>query len=505
MQIEDIQNLEQISEFIRKKIGIYFPPNKYAEMSMKLKELARENGFKNIDSFIRSLSNGNGSRQKAEILASKLSIGETYFWRDRELFRVLEEELFPKLIREKENTRRVIRIWSAASSTGEEAYSIAILLKKLIPNINDWQITILATDINPNFLEKAKKGRYTEWSFRSAPAWLKTNHFKEIKHNEYALDESIKRMVHFSYLNLIEDVFPSLSNNTNGMDMIFCRNVLMYFSHEDIIKVSEKLYNCLLNDGVMITTPSESSHFLSPRFKTRLIKKVSLHLKEDKEIILDDGKILDNQEKIDFAELIKNANAARKKSAKTKKESLQSKGLRKTGTIPSAENEEIQPTNNNKIDDVLFFINKGEYERAESVLSKIMNSNANPEQLLLMARIKANLGKLNEALEYCNQSLELNKIDPVAYYIQSIIIAEKGDLELAYSSLKKSFYVDPQLVITNFMLANFANQLGRQAESKKYYSNTLDLLEKYKKEEIIPESDGMTAGRMMEIVNTING
>jgi len=432
MQVKDFQNLDILSEFIRKEIGIFFPPKKYTEMSVKITELAKEHGFKKIEPFIEYLSNENGSRQKAELLASKFSIGETYFWRDRELFRVLEEEIFPNIIREKENSRKILRIWSAAASTGEEAYSIAILLKRLIPNIYSWNINILATDINPNFLDKARRGRYTEWSFRSAPAWLKPNYFKKIKHNEYALDESIKRMVNFSYLNLIEDAFPSLSNNTNGMDLILCRNVLMYFSQQDIINVSDKLYNCLLPDGLMITTPSESFQYLSPRFKTRIVNRVSVYQKTDKEAKSIEKKVAEADVNVDIAELLRNAGELRRQNAKNKEKSTKKKAIKKDINQSLVDNKKTDNIESFDVEDVNYLINKGNYEKAESILAKTLSNKALPENLLLMARIKANLGKLNEALDYCDKSLEINKLNPLAYYIQSIITAEKGDLELAY-------------------------------------------------------------------------
>jgi len=102
------------------------------------------------------------------VLASHLTIGETYFFRDSGTFQALEEHILPELIRQRRGKNQQFRIWSAACATGEEPYSVAILLQKLIVNLDGWNISILATDINPQAIKKARLGIYNNWSFRSA-------------------------------------------------------------------------------------------------------------------------------------------------------------------------------------------------------------------------------------------------------------------------------------------------------------------------------------------------
>ena len=165
-------------------------------------------------------------------MASYLTIGETYFFRVEPDFNALENHILPELIHLRKDTGKYLRIWSAASSTGEEPYSLAILVRKLIPDIKDWNITILATDINTRSLAKAEKGIYGNWSFRNNPEWLKKIYFTPLLDERYQINRNIKDMVSFFYLNLARDTYPSLLNNTNGMDIIFCRNVLMYFTPE---------------------------------------------------------------------------------------------------------------------------------------------------------------------------------------------------------------------------------------------------------------------------------
>ncbi len=199
------------------------------------------------------------TRSQIEILASHLTVGETYFFRDKRLFKTLEESILSELIQLRRNSGRYLRIWSAGCSSGEEPYSIAILLSKMIPDIGDWGITILATDINTRFLQKAADGVYGNWSFRDIEPGIKEGFFNQKEDGRFEVLSRIREMVTFSYLNLVEDAYPSLVNNTNALDIIFCRNVLMYFVPELAGKVVRNLHRSLVDGGFLIVSPTESS------------------------------------------------------------------------------------------------------------------------------------------------------------------------------------------------------------------------------------------------------
>ena len=132
-------------------------------------------------------------------------------------------------------------ILSAGCSTGEEPYSIAIALHRSIPKIKDWNITIQATDINEKALAKARLGVYNPWSFRNSPSWLKSRYFDHKENRKYELIPEIKKMVTFVSCNLTEDDCYSVLPHTGTMDIIFCRNMLMYFTAEWAEKISERL------------------------------------------------------------------------------------------------------------------------------------------------------------------------------------------------------------------------------------------------------------------------
>lgn len=490
--IDDI-TIAEISNYIQRKIGLYFPPEKHDDLRNKLTEVSKEYGFEQISDLTKAILNNHDviNENLTKVLASNLTIGETYFWRDTGLFRILEETILPNLIRKKANVNKTIRIWSAGCSSGEEPYSIAILIKRLIPDIDQWNITIKATDINNQSLRKAVNGVYTEWSFRNTPHWLKEKYFSKTGINKYSLDERVKSMVNFSYLNFFEDVYPSLANNTNAMDIILCRNVLMYFSIEDIKKISDHLYNCLTSDGILITTPSESFQFLSPRFKITHLKDVALYKRKSKEkTILVESKKNNAPSKIGTS--VGHSNNKEKRLTNTNK--------LKTGTIRKTREIKNKVPN---FDEAIQAYEKGDYNIALKIIEGLPKKETNQQSHLFLARIKANMGKLQEALSQCELAVSKNKLSPEAYYLKATIETEVGDTQSAYKTLKKALYLNPDFIIAHFTLGNLARAQMKHKEANKLYDNTLDLLTGLEKDEIIPESDGITAGRLKEIITSL--
>ncbi len=235
----------QLSEFIAEKMALHFPRERWEDLQRGLASAAQEFGHADAAECIDWLLAAPSTQAQLQVLASHLTIGESYFLRDRPTLEALTGHIVPELIRARRGREQRLRIWSAACCTGEEPYSLAILLHEALPELHDWQVTITATDINPRFLHKAAAGIYGEWSFRDAPPWLKQRYFTPTADGRYAIAPRIKKLVNFAYLNLAQDVYPSLATDTNAMDVIFCRNVLMYFTPAQIRTVIGHLHPLL--------------------------------------------------------------------------------------------------------------------------------------------------------------------------------------------------------------------------------------------------------------------
>ncbi len=189
------------------------------------------------------------AREFEELIAD-VTVGETYFFREPLQFEFLRQTVLPEL--SQPMGRRAFHVWSAGCATGEEAYTLAMVLAEE----GCEQSRILATDISRAVLAKAKEGSYREWSLRGPAADLARRWLIRAE-DRYQVREELQRAVTFSYLNLASDEYPSASNGTSNSDLIFCRNVLIYFNRETILHVARRLYDSLAPGGWLVTSASD--------------------------------------------------------------------------------------------------------------------------------------------------------------------------------------------------------------------------------------------------------
>ncbi len=498
--------LSKISELVAEQTGLHFPVNRLHDLERGICSAAREFGFKDAESCIWWLLSSPLSKTQIEVLSSYLTVGETYFFREKKTFEMLERNVLPELIHSRQGNKKSLRIWSAGCCTGEEPYSIAILLSKMIPDIKDWNITILATDINPRFLKKAAEGVYTEWSFRDTPSTIKERYFKRTKEGRFEILPSIKKMVTFSYQNLVEDSYPSLLNNTNAMDIIFCRNVLMYFDHECQMKVIQNLYRCLMDNGWLIVSPSEISHVLFTRFttvnfhgaigykKSVLSDKFQVPSFDMQDASFKFHDISDKMQEIlplamDFASFSKPEIILPEKPGES---------LSLEAGIPKAEEIHADPYK-----EALALLEQGCFtEAAENIAVLLSLKKDDTKAMAFLARVYANQGHLSEAREWCEKAIVADKLNPGFHYLLATILQEIGQTEEAIVFLKRALYLEPNFVIAHFALGNLTKQQGKLKESEKHFENALKLLHDYRNDEILPESEGITAGRLKEIIKS---
>jgi len=160
------QLLDEIANLVAERIGLHFPADRRRDLERGLSAAASEFEFDNVESCLHWLSSSPLTKIQIEILASHLTVGETYFFREKKSLEIMEQSVLPDLIKSRRDGRR-LRIWSAGCCTGEEPYTIAIMLAGMIPDPERGDVTLLATDIDPRFLSKASAGVCSDWSFSS--------------------------------------------------------------------------------------------------------------------------------------------------------------------------------------------------------------------------------------------------------------------------------------------------------------------------------------------------
>ena len=452
--------LGEVSGFIAERMGLHFPEERWPDLARGLKAAGQELGFEYPDACVRWLRTRELTARQIETLASYLTVGETYFFRDPASFEALELEILPPLVARRSEAGRTLRLWSAGCCTGEEAYSLAITCARALPDLRAWNVSILATDINPRFLAQAEAGVYSAWSFRGAPRWLRERFFSPAPDKELAIDPTVKQLVHFAYLNLAEDVYPSLPSHTNAMDVILCRNVLMYFTPDHQRRVAAALHGCLVDGGYLLVNPAEASSALFPMFATENIGGVSLYRKTT--------------------------------SQPTGVESRP--GLVWPGPAPPVP---APPP--------AFIVAPAPPEPAAPATPAAPTPASPPENHRLRARTYANQGRLEEGLTSCRNAIAAERTNPAGYFLYATICNELGRLEEAVVALGKVLYLDQDFVLAHHALGGLHKRLGRKKESGRHLAIALQLLSARSRDEIVPESEGMTCGRLVEAVRAMTG
>jgi chemotaxis protein methyltransferase CheR len=255
-QVSNTETLPLFARFVERTLGLSFSDERLPELARKVAALSKEAGYPDPGQYMVKLMSAPLSRQQLDTLASTLTIGETYFLRDPKSYRILENHILPELVAARRGKDQSLRIWSAGCSSGEEPYSLAILLSRVIPDLAKWNVTLLASDVNPLALERGRLGVYGKWSFRNAPPWL-MGYFSKTEDGRFEILPRIRGMVRFSNINLAEEAVGLESYGANEMDIIFCRNVMLYFNAAQIEKTMTKFHAALKESGWLFVGPAE--------------------------------------------------------------------------------------------------------------------------------------------------------------------------------------------------------------------------------------------------------
>lgn len=478
--------LEEFAAFVAERTGLYFPRERLADLERAVSRAAPELGFADAGACISGFPASPPDKERLETLAAYLTVGETYFFRNKADFDAIENTILPALAAGKTGNDGNVRIWSAGCATGEEPYSIAMLLDKCAPALNGRGVSILAVDINPGALRSAGRGVYGEWSFREVPTDIRDIYFTKTRGNKLALLPRIKKMVDFSYLNLVEDSYPSLLTATNAMDLILCRNVLMYFRADLAEAVLRKFQASLKDGGWLILGPAEGPlTFRSPipGLKAAQIPGVTIYRKS--------GGPQPVYQHV-YPPLYPTGTQAPALSAAAVTEARP--------PLPPA-----PPAAPEKrpLEEAETLYGLGFYPEAEEKLEALLAAGPrNAAALLLLARVRANLGRLVEAERLCAKAIKAGKLYPPAHYLLGNIFLEEGREDEAALSFRRAIYLAPDHIPALLALGNLFLRRGASARARRYFKSAADRLARCKPDETPPDSEGMTADRLLTIARS---
>ncbi|MEG5159198.1 CheR family methyltransferase [Microcoleus sp. AT3-A2] len=472
-----------------------------------------------------------------------LTTTESYFMRDKGQFALLNRVIFPELIEQKRNLHKTLgmqptlRIWSAGCSTGEEPYSLAIVLKQLIPDWNQWKILILGTDINEKVIKKAPQGIYSHWSFRLVEPQIQKQYFHQ-RQNDWEINLELRESVNFSCVNLITDDFPNIYQNLYNIDLILCRNVFVYFEHKYISLVLKKFSKTLRPEGYLMTGHAEVYGQIMNEFEPKVFPESVVY--QHREAVPEENCQIESR----FA-TVGEANSAFREFPKADNMGDDSGELLTGETMPprfttNSNFPEIEMPPVLKISNPLGnmlpsrYLEDGLPNNAVSVTEKIIaenTQNPTPQMLILeakklfknqdyaeainkaqeaidlqghnfdayflIAQVQANAGNYSQAIEYCNRARKVEPGSVYTDYLQAQIAEEQGQLEIAKKLLKRTIYMCPFFVSAYIELGNIYNKEGQVKRAIKMYNSSCEILEGLPPNTPIDSQGKMTASQVL--------
>ena len=266
-------NFDYIRALVRRESGIVLEASKLYLVEARLEPIANARGDRSLDAFVMAVR---GDRKLQAQVVDAMTTNETSFFRDRHPFETIRSTVLPKLMESRQRDRR-LHIWSAACSSGQEVYSLAMMLEDHFPELNTWKVDIVATDISDQMLEKAKTGRYSRLEIsRGMPAAQLGKHF-DLEGSYYQAKRHLKRRLTFLKQNLHTGWL-----HAERSDLVLIRNVLIYFEERDKVRILEKAHRQLRPGGYLMLGASEALPNLKVEFERVAVGRTQLYRRPER-------------------------------------------------------------------------------------------------------------------------------------------------------------------------------------------------------------------------------
>lgn len=402
-----------------------------------------------------------------EHVAAELTVGESFFLRNEHHMQVLRETILPQ-IQQENQSRREIRIWSAGCACGEEPYSLAILLDEL-QSFQPWKVSILGTDLNPAFLEKARAAKYRAWSFRQSNIHQDSRYFSPIPEG-YQVRDHLREHVRFHYLNLVKDIYPSGLNGTLGLDLILFRNVAIYLKSEVTAAILRKMFQALRPGGWLLLGEIEVALTPEIGFEVHRFANVTIHRKPLRASPV-------SAWVPSISKPIPSPSASRIFSLPAR-----TPVALPPAPLPSAKASIVPETNSPRV-----------------------NHPAGQAARLQQARTFLQLAQTDQAREQLKLSLAEDPLCIEAYLLLGGLEEDAGELQRAEQSYRRALYLDRDCALIHFHLGLVLQQQGENQRGIQSLKTALLLATRHPPEELVRHGDGVCYGRLQEMVLMLTG
>jgi len=485
------EDLDRFHGFLVQLSGLHFDHSNSKILERGACRRMRALRMESYEEYFRYLKRYQNSRQELKKLLSLLTVGETFFFRYRAHFEALQQQIIPELI-ERNREQRRLRIWSAGCSTGEEPYSIAMLLLEHFPELADWQVDILATDINYQSLRRAREGIYRKRALRVTTPEYRERYFIP-SGGRFEVAPEPRRMVQFGYLNLQTGRYPAADNGTADIDLLFCRNVMIYFRQETNRRIMDRIARCLRPSGVLFlghaaTLQDLSDCFLPEHYRGGFFYRLPEAPRPAPAVVPHPPVIAPSRPVVRPPE----------SAAPTKPKRKVPVAAMPAGTVEPGADELLEQARQ--------AFDREEFAVAETAFERLLR--LRPElvpALIGMGFIRANQERHEEALEFCERALAVDDLAADAYFLRGLIFELRDELAESIEEYRKALLLDLDFIMPHYNLSRIYRRLERPREARRELNNTLRLLEQTADESIIPHSGGVSRAVLLEICREDSG
>lgn len=457
-QILAVSSFGTLKRYIIQTTGLSYYEDKDRDLARAVARALGGKMFSSVRSYLAELAAPDSAA--LDLLVEELTIGETFFFRHSEMFAALREHVFPE-IHSRKAEQKHLRIWSAGCSVGAEPYSLSILLRKdLAHRFHDWSVEIIGTDINRRFLRMAREAAYESWALRGMPEEMLKNCFDR-QGKRWVLKGQFTEGVIFQQHNLVRDRFPSLGNNLFAFDLVICRNVMIYFTHDTVRQLAEQFHQSLIPGGWLVVGHAEPHTEIFRAFRTVNAPGAILYQRE-----LAQGP---SSGAVDLLQKLQ------------------------LPAAPSAWKPPILPVGNPSS---AAKIPKPVWPSPKPPKGEDNNGCLNVDTL----RQLADAGDLPAARTCCEHLLQREKLNPEVHLLYGLILAQMERFDAAREALRRGIYLDRTLVLGHYHLAMVQRRLGELPQAVRSLRNAWALIDGLADDEPVRYGDGMTAGDLRSAI-----
>lgn len=471
--------VERARDFVRQRTGLVFREARWPTFEAALVGAAGRAKESDLDAYLARLV---AEPALLDDLVGEITVGETYFFREPQQFDVIRDEVVPALVSSRPRDHP-LRIWSAGCATGEEAYTLAILTR-------GWRLDegarIVATDLSRTALAVGRRGLYSRWSLRGVSEDVIADYFQRVN-ERFDLVPALRDAVEFRYLNLAEDAYPSLQTGIWGMDLILCRNVLIYFDAETVAQVARRLIDSLSDDGWLLLGASDPP--LGDLVSCDVVV-TSAGLAYRRPGRGSGWPKATSVSDPTFAPL-----PLPPLPAGAAPEAPHPPPATATNGEPFAVRSELEESVDGAAAARAYA--ERDFERAgELARALVQRDGSDPAPWIIQVRALANRGALEAAGRVCTAALDRHRTSAELNYLHAVLLAEARYYIEAASAARQALYLDRGLVVAHLLLGRALSRLGDIDGALRSLRNAQQVLSGMAPEGLVPATDGEPAGRL---------